>query len=308
MVTFGGKLRTLTIASALLGLATAQASACAIGHSDNVFFDHVPEGVDGFVVLEATLVESHSLIDKTQAWTLMGRARIDRVINGKIDGKTVKLFRYIGDPCGVDASGKTRGIVIGNIREGTQNELEVLTEFQWNARAQASLATLRTLAIVSALFAVAPVQTSACPAPNPENIFFDTVPSDIDGFVVLEVTLVDRKPQAQDKMLYLGVARIDRVINGKVDGNTVKLYPTVWTSCGFGPQQHGIVVGTMHQENELEVMSPDQWRQYQYRARLRANEESNEWRGRERAPWQEEWQGPEWVPWPGLSRPSTPQQ
>ena len=137
MAIFGAKPRTLVIASALFGLMPAQASACAIGHSLNVFFDHVPENVDGFVVLEVTLVESHSLIDKTNAWMLMGRARIDRVINGAIDGKTVKLFRHTGDPCGMYASGKTRGIVVGTIREGTQNELEVLTEFQWNTRAQA---------------------------------------------------------------------------------------------------------------------------------------------------------------------------
>ena len=137
MAVFGTKARALVIASALFGLLTGQASACAIGHSINVFFDHVPEGADGFVVLEAALVESHSLNDETRGWKLMGRARIDRVIKGAIDGKTVKLFRYIGDPCGY-ASRKTRGIVIGTLREGTQNELEVLTEFQWNTRTQAS--------------------------------------------------------------------------------------------------------------------------------------------------------------------------
>ena len=136
MATFDRRLRTLAIASALLGVASLQASACAIGHSVNVFFDHVPEDVDGFVVLEATLVESHPFIDNTKGWMLMGRARIDRVIKGAIDGKTVKLFRYTGDPCGMYASGKTRGVVVGTIREGTQNELEVLTEFQWNTRAQ----------------------------------------------------------------------------------------------------------------------------------------------------------------------------
>jgi hypothetical protein len=128
--------RTLAIASTLLGVSTAQATACALPHPVNVFFDHVPEDIDGFVVLEATLVESHPVIDKTQAWMLMGRARIDKVINGEIDGKIVKLFRSI-HPCDMHASGKTRGIVVGTIRKGTQNELEVLTEFQWNTRAQA---------------------------------------------------------------------------------------------------------------------------------------------------------------------------
>src|SRR5262249_22721795 len=125
MVAFGAKLRTLAIASALLGLVPAKASACAVGHSINVFFDRVPEDIDGFVVLDVTLVESHPVIDKTQAWMLMGRARIDKVINGEIDGKTVKLFRSI-HPCDMYASGKTRGIVVGTIRKGTQNELEVL--------------------------------------------------------------------------------------------------------------------------------------------------------------------------------------
>jgi hypothetical protein len=137
MVVFDAKLRALAIASALLGLVPAEASACTVGHSVNVFFDRVPEDIGGFVVLEATLVESHSLPDKTGAWNLMGRARIDKVINGAIDGKTVKLFRYI-DPCGTYASGKTHGIVVGTIRKGTPNELEVFTEFQWGTRAQAS--------------------------------------------------------------------------------------------------------------------------------------------------------------------------
>jgi hypothetical protein len=137
MVVFGAKFRTLAIASALLGLVTTQANACAIGHSVNVFFDHVPEeDIDGFVVLEATLVESHSLIDKTKEWMLMGRARVDKVIKGQIDVKTVKLFRYM-DPCGMFASGTTHGIVVGTIRNGTQDELEVLSEFQWDIRAQA---------------------------------------------------------------------------------------------------------------------------------------------------------------------------
>jgi hypothetical protein len=128
--------RTLVIASALLGLPTAQASACAISRPANVFFDHVPENSDGFVVLEATLVESHPVVDKTNEWMLLGRARVDKVIKGEIDGKTVKLFRYM-DPCGMSASGKTRGIVVGTIRKGTQNEIEALTEFQWNMRTQA---------------------------------------------------------------------------------------------------------------------------------------------------------------------------
>ena len=133
MVVFDAKLRVLALASALLGLVPAQANTCAVGHSVNVFFDHVPEDIDGYVVLEATLVESHSLIDNTKEWMLMGRARIDKVIKGQIEGKTVKLFRYM-DPCGMFASGRTRGIVIGTIRKGTQDELEVLSEFQWETR------------------------------------------------------------------------------------------------------------------------------------------------------------------------------
>jgi hypothetical protein len=129
--------RALAIASTLLGLSNAQASACAIAYPVNVFFDHVPEDTDGFVVLEATLLESHPVADKTMEWMLMGRARVDKVIKGEIDGKTVKLFRYVANPCGISASGKTRGIVVGTLRNGTQNELEVLTEFEWNARTQA---------------------------------------------------------------------------------------------------------------------------------------------------------------------------
>jgi hypothetical protein len=142
MVGFSAKLRTLAIASALLGSVTAQATACAISHVDNVFFDHVPENIDGFVVLEATLVESQSLGDKDRffmgvdRWFFMGVARIDRVLSGEIDGKTVKLFQNVENPCGIQ-SDKRRGIVVGTIRKGTQNELEVLTEFQWNTRAQA---------------------------------------------------------------------------------------------------------------------------------------------------------------------------
>jgi hypothetical protein len=127
-------LRTVAIAAALLGLLTAQANACAIGHSINVFFDHVPEeDIDGLVVLEVTLVESHSLIDKTNEWMPMGRARVDKVIKGQIASKTMKLFRYM-DPCGMFASGRTHGIVVGTIRNGTQDELEVFTEFQWATR------------------------------------------------------------------------------------------------------------------------------------------------------------------------------
>ena len=130
------KFLTLAIASALLGLATARASACAVGHPVNIFFDRAPEESDGFVVLEATLLESHSLIDNAKEWMLVGRARIDKIIKGEINGKTVKLFRYV-DPCGMYASGKTRGIVVGTIRNGTQDELEALTEYQWDLRIQA---------------------------------------------------------------------------------------------------------------------------------------------------------------------------
>jgi hypothetical protein len=140
MVGFSAKLRTLAIASALLGSVTAQATACAISHEDNVFFDHVPENIDGFVVLEATLVEPQSLGDKffmgVDRWFFMGVARIDKVISGEIDGKTVKFFQHVENPCGRQ-SDKRRGIVVGTIRKGAQNELEVLTEFQWNTRAQA---------------------------------------------------------------------------------------------------------------------------------------------------------------------------
>jgi hypothetical protein len=136
MVIFGGKLRTLAIASTLLGLATVQASACARGFPLAVFFDRVPDDAGGFVVLGATLVESQSLVDETGTWMFMGVARIDRVINGEVDGKTVKLFRYI-NPCEMYRSESRRGIVVGTLRKGTQNELEVVTVTQWDWRTQA---------------------------------------------------------------------------------------------------------------------------------------------------------------------------
>ena len=142
MAGFSAKLRTLAIAAALLGSVTAQAIACAISHEDNVFFEHVPENIDGFVVLEATLVEPRSMGDpdkffmRVERIFFMGVARIDKVISGEIDGKTVKLFQNVDNPCGIQ-SDKRRGIVVGTLRKGTRDELEVLTEFQWDRRAQA---------------------------------------------------------------------------------------------------------------------------------------------------------------------------
>jgi hypothetical protein len=135
MVDLRAKFRMLAIALVLLGLGTPQVSACAIGHAVNIFFDPVPKDIDGFVVLEATLVEPQTLADKTGTWMFMGVARIDKVINGEIDGKTVKLFRHM-HPCDMNSSEGRHGIVVGTLRKGTRNELEVLTEFQWNTRAQ----------------------------------------------------------------------------------------------------------------------------------------------------------------------------
>jgi hypothetical protein len=122
---------------------------------------------------------------------------------------------------------------------------------------RSTFGTFCTLAISVVLFGAVTAQATACTVAQQIDGFFDSVPTDVVEFVVLEVTLVDVKPTGQP--LYWGVARVDRVIKGQVDSNVVTLFFDQRDYCQMflSDRTHGIIVATIRNAatNELVAMT-----------------------------------------------------
>jgi hypothetical protein len=89
------------------------------------------------------------------------------------------------------------------------------------------------------------------------NVFFENVPQDVGALAVLEVTLVDRA-NPNKRPFFVGTARIDKVINGKVPGNRVMIFvPDEPCLIGFRVGTHGTVIGTIQRnfDGELELLA-----------------------------------------------------
>jgi hypothetical protein len=76
-------------------------------------------------------------------------------------------------------------------------------------------------------------------------IFFEHVPQNIDALSILEITIVDLT-NPDKRPFFVGTARIDKVINGKVpDANVDIFVPDEPCLVGFPVGTQGTVIGTI---------------------------------------------------------------
>lgn len=82
-----------------------------------IIFEHVPIDIDTPVIIEATIYDETEVGDAVGNQMVLMTARVDRVIKGSIEAKTLKIFVYIG---GCTRAGIGQGIVLGRLRDDPQ--------------------------------------------------------------------------------------------------------------------------------------------------------------------------------------------
>lgn len=107
-------MRTWTVCLAAYCIACTSTLACIPSTERGILFEHVPTDIDAPVVIEATIYDETQVGDAIGNQMKLMTARIDRVIKGSIDAKTLKIFVYIG---GCTRAGIGQGIVLGKLRD-----------------------------------------------------------------------------------------------------------------------------------------------------------------------------------------------
>jgi hypothetical protein len=91
--------------------------ACSPSTERGILFENVSTDIDAPVVIEATIYDETQVGDVAGNQMVLMNARVDRVIKGSIDAKTLKIFVYIG---GCTRAGIGQGIVLGKLRDDPQ--------------------------------------------------------------------------------------------------------------------------------------------------------------------------------------------
>ena len=99
---------------AICWVACTSAVACTPSTERGILFEHVPTDI------EATIYDRSEVGDAAGNQTVVMNARVDRVIKGSIDAKTLKIFVGIG---GCTRVGIGQGIVLGELQNDPQRGL-----------------------------------------------------------------------------------------------------------------------------------------------------------------------------------------
>jgi hypothetical protein len=111
-------IRTWAICWAACCIPCTSAVACLGPDQERgIIFEHVPTDIDAPVVIEATIYDETQVGDAVGNQMKLMTARVDRVIKGSIETKTLKIFVYIG---GCTRAGIRQGIILGKLREDPQ--------------------------------------------------------------------------------------------------------------------------------------------------------------------------------------------
>jgi len=105
---------------AICWVACTSAVACTPSTERGILFEHVPTDIDAPVIIEATIYDRSEVGDAAGNQTVVMNARVDRVIKGSIDAKTLKIFVGIG---GCTRVGIGQGIVLGELQNDHQRGL-----------------------------------------------------------------------------------------------------------------------------------------------------------------------------------------
>jgi len=94
-------------------IACTSAVAC-LGPSfeRGIIFEHVPTDIDAPIIIEATVSDWKEVGDAAGHQIVAMNARVDRVIKGPIDAKTLRIVVY---PSDCTRAGIGQGIVLGDL-------------------------------------------------------------------------------------------------------------------------------------------------------------------------------------------------
>jgi hypothetical protein len=129
-------LRALVLGSLLAWITCTKSFGC-LGPSfeQTVLFNEVPTSIDAPVIVEVTITDVSEAIDPSNGWvSAVMSARVEKVIKGSIDSKTLKIVTYLSDCTRV---GVGHGIVAGELRSGAKGDLELMAVQE--SRAQSDL-------------------------------------------------------------------------------------------------------------------------------------------------------------------------
>jgi hypothetical protein len=105
--------RTWAVCLAAYCIACTSAVAC-LGPSfeRGIIFEHVPTDIDAPIIIEATVSDWKEVGDAAGHQIVVMNARVDRVIKGSIDAKTLRIVVY---PSDCTRAGIGQGIVLGDL-------------------------------------------------------------------------------------------------------------------------------------------------------------------------------------------------
>ena len=125
-------MRTWATCLAAYCIACTTAVACVPSSERGIIFEHVPTDIDAPLVIEATIYDETQVGDAVGNQMMVMNARVDRVIKGSLDAKTLKIFVYIG---GCIRGGIGQGIVLGELRDDPRHGVMLAPTGAANIRA-----------------------------------------------------------------------------------------------------------------------------------------------------------------------------
>jgi hypothetical protein len=134
-------LRAFAFGLIFICISCTETLACPGMYAEStIIFVDVPTSLDAAVVVEATISDISRITDHTGlAWVVMD-ARIDRVIRGQIDDRTVRIVA-LETSCTKGFGAGSRGIVAGTLRRDAQGLAELVAIQE--SRAQRSARKIR---------------------------------------------------------------------------------------------------------------------------------------------------------------------
>jgi hypothetical protein len=103
-------MRTWAVCLAAYCIACTSAVACVPSSERGIIFEHVPTDIDAPIVIEATVSDMKQVGNAAGYQIFIMNARVDQVIKGALDAKTLRIVVYPSD-CTSFVIGQ--GIVLG---------------------------------------------------------------------------------------------------------------------------------------------------------------------------------------------------
>jgi hypothetical protein len=120
MINWLADMRTWAVCLAAYCIACTSAVACTPSSERGIIFEHVPTNIDAPIIIEATISDRKEVGDAAGHQIVLMNARVDRVIKGSIDAKTLRIVAY---PSDCTRAGIGQGIVLGEFVDVPQHGL-----------------------------------------------------------------------------------------------------------------------------------------------------------------------------------------